>query len=154
MRADLLVMGTGPAGLAVARSAAARGMRVACVDPAPHAPWQRSFGVWECEAAELGELAPREASFARPLVDLGGEGRIVLDAAYCRLDVAELQRRLQEALRAAGSEMITGRVAAVQHGTASSRVRLDGGVEIDADVVVDATGAQSPCCLLYTSRCV
>lgn len=154
MLVDLLVLGAGPAGLAVATSAAAHGMRVACVDPAPRAPWQRSFGMWSCEAAELGDLAPIEASWARPVVDLGGaspaasereeEGRFVLDAPYCRIDVAELQRRLHASAVAGDVELVTGRAVAVSALGRKIRVDLEGGGAIRAEVVVDASGAASP----------
>ncbi len=146
MRFDVLVLGGGPAGLAVARAAAARGLAVGSVDPAPGAPWERTFGVWDSELAAIGDLALVEATWAKPHVELGGPRR-ELGSAYCRLDVRALQQRLLESASQRGVKLITGRASAVEgtgDGTARRRVRLASGEALEADLVVDTSGGASP----------
>lgn len=142
--ADLVVLGAGPAGLALARASARLGMHVRCLAPSPHAGWERSFGVWACELAELADLAIVEASWASPYVHLGASGRRVLGAGYARLDVIALQDRLLATSVAEGVQIEAGAATAVEHTTNSSRVVLESGRVIDAAVVVDATGGDSP----------
>jgi lycopene cyclase-like protein len=144
MRSDLLVMGAGPAGLALAGAAAERGLSVTIVDPAPDSPWDRNFAMWQCEADGVGDLAPVEASWSRPVVDLGGEGRVELTARYCRIDVGALRARLVDRARSAGVRVQRGRVVAIDHGSRGGRVRLGEEAALHAEIVIDATGARSP----------
>ena len=43
---DVLVVGAGPAGRAVAVACAARGLRTAVLDPEPTRPWRSTYGLW------------------------------------------------------------------------------------------------------------
>lgn len=51
---DLLVVGCGPAGLAVAEKAGSRGLSVGIIDPAPLKAWPNNYGVWVDEFDQLG----------------------------------------------------------------------------------------------------
>jgi len=51
---DLLVVGSGPSGLAVAERVAAAGLSVCVVDLDPYAPMIPNYGVWVDEMRAMG----------------------------------------------------------------------------------------------------
>lgn len=52
--ADVLVVGAGPAGLALAAALGERSLRVVGLAPDPRAPWPNTYGVWHDEVEPLG----------------------------------------------------------------------------------------------------
>ncbi|MDQ2706969.1 MAG: lycopene cyclase family protein, partial [Actinomycetota bacterium] len=51
---DVLVVGAGPAGRAVAAACAEHGLDTGLLDPAPTRPWRATYGAWSDELpAEL-----------------------------------------------------------------------------------------------------
>ncbi|MCC6528043.1 MAG: lycopene cyclase family protein [Polyangiaceae bacterium] len=136
----MAVIGTGPAGLALAAASGRAGLRAVCVGPAPSEPWRRSFGVWE------GEIDARlvEARWERPLVwPRAGEPRVV-GRPYLRLSVPALQRSLAEALAAAGVEHVPGTVGGLEHDGRGAVLHLVEAPAVRARVAVDASGPHSP----------
>ena len=59
-RMDVLVVGAGPAGMALAAQCARRGLRTGLVDPAPQRPWTATYGMWadELPAGLPASVAP------------------------------------------------------------------------------------------------
>ena len=113
MTTDVLVVGGGPAGRALAAATAERGLHTVLVDPAPAAPWRQTFGSWRAELpADLpGTVLAARASglaFARGEHRLGWE--------YVVLDVAALRALLDARLTAAGVEVRAGRAVGVVAG--------------------------------------
>ena len=113
MTTDVLVVGGGPAGRALAAATAERGLHTVLVDPAPAAPWRQTFGSWWAELpADLpGTVLAARASglaFARGEHRLGWE--------YAVLDVAALRALLDARLTAAGVEVRAGRAVGVVAG--------------------------------------
>ena len=134
---EVLVVGGGPAGRALAAECAARGLTTTLVDPAPHAPWRATYGAW---LDELPADLPPPAATAR--------GRVVavtsheLDRTYAVLDVPALRDHLDARLAAAGVRIVTGRVVGIARG--GRAVLLADGTRLDADVLVDAGGHRAP----------
>ncbi len=134
---EVLVVGGGPAGRALAAECAARGLTTTLVDPAPHAPWRATYGAW---LDELPADLPPPAATAR--------GRVVavtsheLDRTYAVLDVPALRHHLDTRLAAAGVRIVTGRAVGTVHG--GRAVLLADGARLDADVLVDAGGHRAP----------
>src|SRR5689334_1039190 len=134
---EVLVVGGGPAGRALAAECAARGLTTTLVDPAPHAPWRATYGAW---LDELPADLPPPAATAR--------GRVVavtsheLDRTYAVLDVPALRDHLDTRLAAAGVRTVTGRVVGTVDG--GRAVLLADGTCLDADVLVDAGGHRAP----------
>ena len=102
---DVLVVGGGPAGRALAAECGPRGLATTLVDPAPHAPWRATYGAW---LDELPAGLPAPAAAAR--------GRVIaltahdLDRIYAVLDVPALRAHLDARLAAAGVRVVAGRV--------------------------------------------
>ncbi len=145
---DVAVLGSGPAGLALALACAERGMRVACVSPLPDAPWDRSFGVWASELPAFERLgieraAVVEASWEAPAVWIDELEEVKLAGGYVRLDVRALQRSLLERCFASAVAFVRGSAVGIEHDARGSTVHLDGDRSLRAFVPVDATGPAS-----------
>lgn len=133
---DVLVVGGGPAGLAVAGACARRGLTTGLLDPSPGRPWTATYGMWSAELpADLPETVIAARAEARAFAvtehDLGWE--------YAVLDVPALQAHLLE--RVSGVRLYEGRtVGSPERGV----VALADGTELRAAVVIDAGGRARP----------
>ncbi|WP_370332421.1 lycopene cyclase family protein [Mycolicibacterium hippocampi] len=133
---DVLVVGGGPAGMALAGACGRLGLATGLLDPAPERPWTATYGMWIPELpAELPQsvVAARAAGRAIALT----EHRLGWD--YAVLDVPALRAHLGE--RLTGVQVHAGRaVGSPQLGV----VELADGSHLRASVVVDAGGRARP----------
>ena len=135
-RLDVLVIGGGPAGRAVAGTCAARGLRTGLVDPQPDRPFTATYGCW---AAELPADLPLSAVAARARGRAVAHRTHALAWVYAVFDVPALRAHLDERL--------TGVAVHAARATGSpgpGRVALDNGSELTASVVIDAAGRWQP----------
>ncbi|HEV7649604.1 MAG TPA: lycopene cyclase family protein [Actinophytocola sp.] len=116
--ADVVVAGAGPAGWAVARACAERGLRTVLVAPHPDASWPATYGLWLDEA----RLLPAGAGYvvARARVVAGSARWLARE--YAVLDNA------------------SARSALAHPGVAVRAGRMEEVLDL-APVVIDATGA-------------
>ncbi|WP_179466645.1 lycopene cyclase family protein [Mycolicibacterium vinylchloridicum] len=133
---DVLVVGAGPAGMALASACGQLGMTVGLVDPNPERPWVATYGMW---AQELPAGLPGSVVAAR-----AAGGAIALTAhrlgwEYVILDVDALRAHFHD--RSIGVTTYTGR--AVQSPERGVVVLADGS-SLRASVVVDAAGRWRP----------
>ncbi|MCS3879163.1 lycopene beta-cyclase [Gordonia amarae] len=126
---DLLVIGAGPAGQAIAHRGSAAGLDVTLIDPHPDRPWQATYGAW---ADELPGWLPGDCIAATGPAVVYTPGRKVLDREYAILDTAALQ----SALDLAGVRIVRARVA---HAYTTYVTVADGSI-LYARAVVDARG--------------
>ncbi|MGE2836127.1 lycopene cyclase family protein [Mycobacterium sp. SMC-4] len=133
---DVLVVGGGPAGMALAGACARRGLDTGLIDPAPERPWPSTYGMW---SAELPDDLPESVVAAR------AAGRAIavtehhLGWEYAVLDIPALHAHLTEGL--SGVRVHTGRVVdSSQRGA----VTLADGSVLRARVLVDAAGRGRP----------
>ncbi len=135
---DVLVVGGGPAGRALAAATAQRGLRTVLLDPAPDAPWRVTYGCW---AAELPATLPTSVVAAR------AHGRAIaltehrLGWDYAVLDVPALRAHLDGELDRSGAQVQAGRVTG---NAGPGAVELADGRVLRAAVVVDAGGRRQP----------
>lgn len=133
---DVLVVGAGPAGLAVAGACARRGLATAVLDPGPDRPWTATYGMW---CRELPDDLPAAVVAARAAGRAIARTEHRLGWEYAVLDVPALQSHLTA--QADGVRFHTGRaVGSPQRGV----VTLADGSELRADVVIDAGGRWRP----------
>ena len=133
---DVLVVGGGPAGMALAAACGRLGLTTVLLDPSPDRPWTATYGMWSPELpADLpaSVVAARAAGRAIAVTEhqLGWE--------YAVLDVPALHGHLTDQL--AGVRIHRGRaVGSPQRGVLS----LADGSELRAAVIVDAGGRARP----------
>ncbi|HEY5856172.1 MAG TPA: lycopene cyclase family protein [Aldersonia sp.] len=132
--ADVVVVGLGPAGRALAHRCLARGLRVIAVDPHPERAWRATYAAW---ADELPAWLPGAAVAAH--VDHPQAWTTVrqpIARGYRILDSIALHA----ALDLGHAEVIAARAIDLVAG----RVYLDDGTTLSARVVVDARGVGAP----------
>lgn len=121
---DVVVVGGGPAGRALARACAARGLGTTLVDANPERPWRATYAAW---ADQLPADAPIAVAVSRSRAVTTAEH--VIARGYAVLDNERL-RRLPADVR-----VVAGRVV----GWSAREVVLAGG-RVLTGLVVDATG--------------
>ena len=158
---DLVVVGAGPSGLAVAERVASRGRKVVVVDPNPTGLWPNNYGVWidEFEALGLEDCLDKTWSEAIVFLDSGEEGERTLRRPYGRVDRKKLKTKLYEACVEHKVVFKEALAADVKHFTPCSgagakghsdglhvstcgfsRVTCSDGEELRGKLLLDATG--------------
>ncbi len=148
---DGLVIGAGPAALAIASELAARGLKVAALASAdPATPWRNTYGIWaqEVDALGLGHLlshrwADTVSHFGAGEAALGGAsagGTIRHGRDYGLFDKAALQEHWLGLCSRAGLSWHLGQATAIRHNASASTVTTAAGEAFHARLVVDATG--------------
>ena len=132
---DVLVVGAGPAGRAVAAACGECGLATRIVDPAPGRPWRATYGAWLDELpAELPRSALAEIVSGRAVTPVPGSREASrehrLPRRYAVLDVPELRAHLDQRLADAGVRVDRGRARP--------------GELPPAGLVIDAGGAAQP----------
>lgn len=129
---DVVVVGCGPAGLAIAAALARQGLDVTVVGP--DAPFTNNYGVWYDEFEELGLAHTLDHVYDRARIwiddDDDAEGR-VLDRTYAQVNRTALREELIKQCTA------TGRVAYTDGLVETLRPEMDdAGVDTGRSVVV------------------
>ncbi|MFM7265895.1 MAG: lycopene cyclase family protein, partial [Cyanobium sp.] len=140
--ADVLVLGAGPAALAIADALLARNLRVEALAPAdPTAPWANTYGIWVAEVEALG-LAHLLSHRWSDTVSHFAPGDVPLrhGLAYGLFDKAALQSHWLGRATAAGLVWHRGLASSLAHGSDLSTVTTAEGAQLCARLVVDATG--------------
>jgi len=142
-RLDVIVLGAGPAGLAVAAECAERGLTTLCVAPKPDARWEAVYGVWPASLDGLDLGDPFERRWEDSIAILDDRRTHTLSAPYAKLDNDGIQRRLLDRLGRAGGQLRVGRARSVSHDAKGSDVQLADGALLSCRVAIDASGARS-----------
>jgi lycopene beta-cyclase len=138
--ADVLVIGCGPAALAISAGLCAEGLQVeglAAVEPT--APWPNTYGVWGCEldSGGLGHLLEHRWS---DCVSYFGAQPVAHGQTYGLFDKARLQAHWLEACERGGLRWHRGMAGAITHHDQDSRVTTTTGNGHSARLVIDASG--------------
>lgn len=132
---DVLVVGGGIAGVALASAVARAGGTARVLDPHPPQPWPQTYGAWP---DELPPGTPLERLWPDTRYTWDG-GERLLGRAYALLDNAALLANLLDTPRL---DWQVGRAVSVTHETAGSVVQLQSGEALEARLIVDASGHQ------------
>ncbi|MBX2998977.1 MAG: lycopene cyclase family protein [Caldilineaceae bacterium] len=137
---DLLVIGAGPAGMALAAALSKTGLRVAGLTPGdPAAPWLNTYGIWadELDSLDLPDvLSPHWTDCSAYMH--GPEIR--LDRVYALFDNQKLQSHLLGECERGGMDWQQGIAAGIDHSADHSTLLTGDGKTISARLVVDASG--------------
>ena len=129
--ADVVVVGSGPAGWAIADHCTRNDLRTVLVAPAPTAPWPATYGLW---TSQTGGLPPGSATVRARRV-LAGAGR-VLDREYAVLD----NEAVQDGYARLPVEVVAGVVTGVEHRRDRAVVALASGERLPCLLVIDVSG--------------
>lgn len=138
-RHDVVVAGSGPAGLAAAVACAEVGLDTVLVALEPHASWPATYRSWVDDLTALGY--GDMFSHQWEVVTATGQRPHRVERAYGRVDGARLADRLRGRGSATGLTTMRGRSVGVSHNRSDSTLLLADGRSVDAVVVIDATGA-------------
>ncbi|MGG7099754.1 lycopene cyclase family protein [Rhodococcus sp. 24CO] len=128
--ADVVIVGGGPAGRALATRCVAHNLSVILVDPHPARAWTATYAAWLDELPTWLPDAAISSRIARP--SAWAQRPVTLDRTYCVLNTS----LLQSILSTGSTQFIATKVT---HLTANSIICSDG-TRVSAQVVVDARG--------------
>ncbi|WP_241472397.1 lycopene cyclase family protein [Mycolicibacterium neoaurum] len=133
---DVLIVGAGPAGIALAGECTRLGLDTGLLDPASDRPWTATYGMW---SRELPADLPASVVAARAAGRAIGRTEHQLGWEYSVLNVPALQAHLTDRLGAV--RMHRGRAVG---SPTPGVVALADGSRLHAAVVVDAGGQRRP----------
>ncbi|KAJ9177904.1 hypothetical protein P3X46_009833 [Hevea brasiliensis] len=142
-RFDVIIIGTGPAGLRLAEQVSLYGIKVCCVDPSPLSLWPNNYGVWVDEFESLGLLDCLDKTWPMTCVFIDDHKTKYLDRPYGRVSRKKLQTKLMEKCVSNGVKFHKAKVWKVEHEEFESSVICDDGNDLKASLVVDASGFAS-----------
>ncbi len=138
--ADVLVIGSGPAGLLIANALEQRGLKVEGLSPAaPDAPWPNTYGIW---ADELEALGMEEFLWKRwqKTTAYMGNSAIPLNRDYGLIDREKMQGHWLQQNQRHGVNWHLGKAVGVTHSSKRSEVTDETGKTYSARLVVDTSG--------------
>ncbi len=140
MKSDVLVVGAGPAGLALAAALCEAGLRVEGIAPGgPDAPWPNTYGIWEDELPSAGLAAMLHHRWT-DCVAYAADEELRLDRVYGLLDNAQLQTHLLAQCERGAMRWHQQPARAIAHHATHASVTVGDGTALTARVVVDASG--------------
>nr|QSQ68576.1 chloroplastic lycopene beta cyclase [Puya raimondii] len=137
---DLAVVGSGPAGLAVAQQVSEAGLSVCAIDPSPKLIWPNNYGVWVDEFEAMDLLDCLDASWPAAVVYIDDRSTKLLDRPYGRVNRKQLKSKMMQKCVSNGVRFHQAKVVKVVHEESKSMLICNDGVTVEAAVVLDATG--------------
>ncbi|KAK9697256.1 hypothetical protein RND81_08G025200 [Saponaria officinalis] len=145
---DLVVIGCGPAGLALAAESAKLGLKVGLVGP--DLPFTNNYGVWEDEFKALGLEGCIEQVWRDTIVYIDDDNPILIGRAYGRVSRYFLHEELVKRCFESGVSYLGVKVDRIMEGTDGySVVACERGVTITCRLATVASGAASGKLLEY-----
>ncbi|KAI3848714.1 hypothetical protein MKX03_025088 [Papaver bracteatum] len=137
---DLVVVGCGPAGLAVAQQVSEAGLSVCSIDPFPKLVWPNNYGVWVDEFEAMDLLDCLDTTWSGAVVYIDDNSEKSLDRPYGRVNRKQLKSKMMGKCVSNGVKFHQAKVIKVIHEETKSLLICNDGVTVQATVVLDATG--------------
>jgi lycopene beta-cyclase len=144
--AEVVVIGSGPAALCIAAALAAEGPTPLLIAPDdPQRPWANTYGIWGPEVDDLGLSSLLEHRW-QDTVSWFEASPTHHGVDYGLFDREALQGHWLDRFHAHGGRWLKEKILAVRHGGQSSWLQTASGGELQARIVIDASG-HAPCCV-------
>lgn len=140
---DVIVIGTGPAGLRLAEQVSRYGVEVCCVDPSPLSMWPNNYGVWSDEFERLKLENCLDKTWSMACVFIDDHKTKYLDRRYSRVSRKTLKTELLQRCLSNGVKFHKAKAWKIEHQEFDSLLLCDDGKELKASLVVDASGFAS-----------
>ncbi|PWA42815.1 lycopene beta-cyclase [Artemisia annua] len=137
---DLVVVGGGPSGLAVAQQVSEAGLTVCSIDPSPKLIWPNNYGVWVDEFEAMDLLDCLDTTWASAVVYIDENSTKSLNRPYARVNRKQLKTKMLQKCISNGVKFHQAKVIKVVHEEFKSLLICNDGVTIQATLVLDATG--------------
>ncbi|KAG6769951.1 hypothetical protein POTOM_025618 [Populus tomentosa] len=145
---DLVVVGCGPAGLALAAESAKLGLSVGLIGP--DLPFTNNYGVWEDEFKDLGLDGCIEHVWRDTIVYLNDNDPILIGRAYGRVSRYLLHEELLRRCVESGVSYLSSKVERITEATdGHSLVACEHGIVVPCRLATVASGAASGKLLQY-----
>ncbi|XP_076957155.1 lycopene epsilon cyclase, chloroplastic-like [Bidens hawaiensis] len=145
---DLVVIGCGPAGLALAAESAKRGLNVGLIGP--DLPFTNNYGVWEDEFIGLGLEGCIEHVWRDTVVYLDDNDPILIGRAYGRVSRDLLHEELLRRCVESGVSYLSSKVERITEApNGQSLIECEGNITIPCRLATVASGAASGKLLQY-----
>ncbi|HEY9738768.1 MAG TPA: lycopene cyclase family protein [Trichocoleus sp.] len=137
---DALVIGSGPAGLAIAAALCDAGLRVqGLTSTNPHAEWPNTYGIW-CDELEVLGLSDLLAHRWSDSTAYFGPQEMALHRDYGLFDKYKLQTYLMDRCDRTQLSWRHDIATKLEHTADHSRLTTGSGEELTARIVIDASG--------------
>lgn len=142
---DVVVVGAGPAGLALSAHLGERGLTVVTCDPTLHKDWIPNYGVWIDEIDHLGLRDCLMTEWPKATVFMGSSGdeKITLNRPYGRMDRKKFKQHLIERCQKAGVRLEALPAKECTHDRVDSTLLLgegDAATAVRCKLLVDCSG--------------
>ncbi|CAN8301625.1 unnamed protein product [Cochlearia groenlandica] len=145
---DLVVIGCGPAGLALAAESAKLGLKVGLIGP--DLPFTNNYGVWEDEFNDLGLQKCIEHVWRDTIVYLDDDNPVTIGRAYGRVSRRLLHEELLRRCVESGVLYLSSKVESIKEASDGLRlVSCEGNTVIPCRLATVASGAASGKLLEY-----
>jgi lycopene beta-cyclase len=137
---DILVIGAGPAGTAIAAALAEQGLRVLGLAPeAPNTSWVNTYAAWadDVDSIGLGRFLQYRWQDCAAYTD---QRKLALHRTYGLFDNQRLQEYLLTIAESGNARWHIGSAARVEHHSTHSVVYTRAGMQHSARLVIDASG--------------
>ncbi|KAH7671354.1 capsanthin/capsorubin synthase protein [Dioscorea alata] len=137
---DAVIIGCGPSGLRLASLASKHGLRICCLDPSPLLLWPNNYGVWVDEFEAMNLTDTLDKVWPSATVIINDQKSKHLDRPYGRVNRNYLKSKLIQACVSNGVKFHVAKACKVEHQEFKSTVLCSDGKELNASLVIDASG--------------
>ena len=148
---DILIVGTGPAGLIASIHCATEGFSVAIISEHIAKPWTNNYCFWKSELDALQCSKPIrdlfensiEKSWPSASVHLSTHNQVEIDAEFAKFNTRKLQQQLLDHAKELGVQFFEGTIANITHTKTESIATTNENIKYRSRVVIAANGTTS-----------
>ena len=137
---DVIVAGSGPAGLSAAGHCSRKGLKTACISPDLYETWENNYGVWRDEIAGLGLEGTFNHCWEKSDFIFSNTRTKTLRRAYVQFDRDKLKAGLIDQGHQQNLDLIPDKLDGLEHQKSHSLLTAESGAQYETSLVVDATG--------------